>query len=71
MTYRERIAIEHPDRLSPWAGGGVIGCPSSYGYEPHGAHEPCVDQGCDYCWNRQAPPRKVKVREKTNGEHPC
>lgn len=61
MTFRERIAIEHPEAVGRGL-GGVAGCPSSYGYEDTC---PCAVgnqlEECTHCWDREAPPRKVKV----------
>lgn len=76
MTYRERVAIEHPEAIKPIVPGGVIGCPHNYGYETkQTALTACrfgeVGGACAACWGRQAPPRKVKPRrkehEKANG----
>lgn len=76
MTYRERVAIEHPEAVKPIVPGGVIGCPYNYGYETWQAAKTTCRLGsvvgaCTVCWGRQAPPRKVKPRrkehEKANG----
>lgn len=72
MTYRERVAIEHPEAISTSAPEGVVGCPYHYGYETLQTSCRCGQVGaCTICWGRQAPPRKVKPRrkehEKANG----
>ena len=70
MTYRERIAIEHPEEINPYCEGGVRGCPGMvYPGAPSSESCPCpyheiTNAGCTACWDRQAPPRKVKVRKK-------
>lgn len=65
MTYRDRIAFEHPENLIKTSMGGVFGCPSDYGYE---LQSYCYGNPnylkCAECWDREAPPRKVKVRRK-------
>lgn len=71
MTYRGRVAIEHPEAVNRYAIGGVIGCPSAYNYENERKCSPLGEKECANCWNRNAPPRKVKPRrkehEKANG----
>jgi hypothetical protein len=32
MTCREKLAIEHPEKIDKFAAGGCCGCPSEYGY---------------------------------------
>ena len=57
MTFREKIAMEHPDKLNPEYSAGVSGCPCNYGYETE-INAPCgVYRGykCDDCWNREIP----------------
>lgn len=59
-TFREKLAIEHPERVKEWHVGGCYGCPWSYGYEASCA---CVshDKGgisnvnCTKCWDRELP----------------
>lgn len=34
MTFRDRLAKEHPDRIGECYDGGARYCPYSYGYEP-------------------------------------
>lgn len=60
MTFREKLAKEHPERVNDTEIGGCFGCPEIYGYEPHHA---CIlplsgetfDQRCTRCWNREIP----------------
>ena len=51
MTYREKVAIEHPEAISDAALGGVKDCPLDYGYE--GDYD--CDGDCAECWNREIP----------------
>lgn len=58
MTFRERLAKEHPDCIDPHCGGGCQGCPHDYGY----THETCPYDGvnyrqekCNACWDREIP----------------
>lgn len=58
MTFREKLAKEHPERIDKKCNGGVVGCPRSYGYE-----ENCwcsngykhIDGQCTECWDREIP----------------
>ncbi len=54
MTFFEKLAIEHPDKLGGTGGG--YGCPMAYGYEsdlPDSCG--CKEFGCSDCWNREIP----------------
>ena len=66
MTYRERVAIEHPEAVNSDSAGGVWGCPGDYWEGAPNIQSSCdVAHGaCTVCWDRQAAPRKVKVRKK-------
>ena len=58
MTYREKLAIEHPE-LRP-VGILAVGCPQHYGYEAKG-YCPNYDgtvKSCRECWNREIPEEK-------------
>ena len=67
MTYRERVAIEHPEQIVPHCKGGVWGCPGNYwegapyNHELQEFHCDISDEVCTACWDREAPARKVKV----------
>lgn len=63
MTFRERLAQEHPGRVDDKYNGGCLACPAHYGYEPDWD---CLfrfpsllgetqDQRCTRCWNREIP----------------
>lgn len=59
MTCRERLAIEHPDRISDDHWGGCLGCPSEFGYLPDPEECPKehmvddFDKTCRECWDRE------------------
>ena len=53
MTFKEKLAKEHPEKLDESIGGGCEGCPHDYGYANKSM---CDDMyGCDECWNREMP----------------
>lgn len=60
MTFREKLAQEHPEQIREEYDGGCCGCPSHYGYE---AREDCpphlpgesADEHCAKCWDREIP----------------
>lgn len=58
MTCREKLAIEHPDKINPTCDGGCRGCPSQYGYMDRDAFV-CSgipnDKQCTKCWDREIP----------------
>lgn len=57
MTCREKLMIEHPDKIDTSQWGGCDDCPSQYGYLPD--PEYCGDTfdgtNCDACWDREIP----------------
>lgn len=72
MTYKEKLAIEHPE-LRP-VGILAVGCPQHYGYAAEG-YCPNYDgtvKNCRECWNREIPEEKlVQIGpniETTDGE---
>lgn len=76
MTYRERLAIEHPDKLDPLYHGGCFGCPSCYGYEaPNQCNNYNEDPDkCMRCWDREIPETEparfyVKIFAIRDGYH--
>ena len=63
MTFREKIAQEHPEEIDDCYTGGVCRCPHDYGYEawhpcecPDGAQDKC----CRECWDREMPEEKTE-----------
>lgn len=67
MTFKEKLAIEHPGCIDESYEAGCSMCPSCYGYESYDDSEKnCLSndgKGCDYCWNREIP------EEEKDGEH--
>lgn len=59
MTFRERLALDYPDHVQSYFGGGCCGCPEDYGYEPSGYRDIC-DKKCTECWNREMPETSKK-----------
>jgi hypothetical protein len=63
MTCREKLAMEHPDKINPSSWGGCEFCPSTYGYlEDY--REICGnkysgEKACRICWDREIPEEKV------------
>ena len=65
MTAREKLAMEHPERVDSICLGGCAGCPDTYGYLP--APECCkgsIREGnhvkCTACWDREIPENTEK-----------
>lgn len=68
MKFREKLAIEHPEKISDSFNGGCKGCPIEYGYEKR-SPQLCygVVQGrCDKCWDREMP-EEQKEKKEQNG----
>lgn len=66
MTFREKLAVEHPNMLNNNSIGGRVGCPYNYGYEIHD-NAPCYNRkpfddsimiNCRNCWDREIPEEK-------------
>lgn len=55
MTCREKLAMEHPECLSPEFDGGCMRCPHSYGYLSHPGAYFCSNISCRECWDREIP----------------
>lgn len=54
MTCREKLALQHPDRIGAMWFGGCVGCPKDYGYSKkidkcNGPNE----KACSLCWNQE------------------
>lgn len=68
MTFREKLAKEHPDCIDVKFQGGCRDCPSTYGYDtPNNQRIACKDARfhvgeyrCRACWNREIPEEKRK-----------
>lgn len=56
MTFKEKLAQEHPKLVDDKYTGGCKGCPESYDYEEgSGCEGACSDEKCTKCWNREMP----------------
>lgn len=63
MTFKEKLKMEHPERVNTCYTGGCSGCPDSYGYEKcsdycrvrDGMPRRPSDERCTACWNRTIP----------------
>lgn len=57
MTCRERLEIEHPDKINAGSMGGCVGCPSEYGYtDSHISNcnrGKISDKTCRKCWDQE------------------
>ena len=69
MTAREKLAMEHPERVYSICLGGCAGCPDTYEYLP--APECCkgsIREGnhvkCTACWDREIPENTEKERDE-------
>lgn len=68
MTFKEKLQIEHPERIDPYDWGGCMGCPYEYDYENNEA-SPCHDGTaitpalCTECWNREMPEEKSESKK--------
>lgn len=70
MTFKEKLAKEHPECIKERCFGGCDGCPGTYGYsEDHYIN--CGGSSkdkCTKCWNREIPEEKeeydmIRARE--------
>ena len=62
MTAREKLTIEHPEKLNDSEPGGCMGCPEDYGYLPDAdfctnSYDRYGDlfERCKKCWDREIP----------------
>lgn len=56
MTCREKLAMEHPEKINPETYGGCESCPSYYGYLEDPPADVCGgEENCINCWNREIP----------------
>lgn len=70
MTAREKLAMEHPEKLDDLEPGGCMGCPENYGYLPD--PDFCENDYDDYstrferckkCWDREIPEETKEEKE--------
>ena len=56
MTYRQKLAQEHPESVGEEHAGGCRGCPHNYGYDRRRpAEDWCGTCTCKECWDREMP----------------
>ena len=56
MTFREKLAKEHPEFINERHDGGCKDCPHTYGYEILNDSDDCPEGGnCTKCWDREIP----------------
>ena len=67
MTCREKLAIEHPEKISMLEPGGCIGCPTTYDY---GTKHPLCNENypdiCTVCWDQKFIEDKEKKEQSRN-----
>ena len=51
MTFKEKLTLEHPEKLNNYCYNNIEGCPSEYGYSL--GEEFCPASNCVDCWNRE------------------
>lgn len=71
MTNRERVAIEHPEKINPKGACGVRGCPGDVGYPELPQNECHGDpESCTRCWNLENETGIYNFEENENVETP-
>ena len=70
MTAREKLAMEHPEKLDDLEPGGCLGCPENYGYLPDPDfcendydHYSTRFERCKKCWDREIPEEMKEEKE--------
>ena len=75
MTAREKLTIEHPEKLDDSEPGGCMGCPEDYGYLPDAVF--CTNsydrygdlfERCKKCWDREIPEEMKEEKENCMSE---
>lgn len=75
MTAREKLTIEHPEKLDDLEPGGCMGCPEDYGYLPD--PDFCTSnydrygdefERCKKCWDREIPEETKEEKENCMSE---
>lgn len=70
MTFREKLKMEHADKIDSSKPVGCIGCPTTYGYEKRSL---CpielirlnigASERCKLCWDREIPGTEKKEED--------
>ena len=70
MTAKEKLAMEHPEKLDDLEPGGCLGCPEDYGYLPNADFCKSGDdqygdlfERCKKCWDREIPEETKEEKE--------
>ena len=69
MTFKEKLAKEHPECVDEKCTGGARECPSSYGYEDEDNCGHLIGLSCAECWNREIPEPKVATQSTGTGSY--
>jgi hypothetical protein len=67
MTYKEKLAIEHPNEIDPGCLGGCHGCPGShFNGAPRISYGTCTynEEHCTACWNSEIPETEPITNER-------
>ena len=64
MTCREKLKIEHPEKVGNRYKGGCNSCPYVYGYLPNPDYCEASDSICTACWDREIPEEKCEAVEQ-------
>ena len=75
MTAREKLAMEHPEKLDDVEPGGCLGCPEDYGFLPNADFCKSGDdrygdlfERCKKCWDREIPEEMEEEKENCMSE---
>ena len=68
MTCREKLAMEHPERIDVGYNGDCIGCPSQLGYASKPEWCKPIDEYCTKCWDREVEGVETDVETKVDNE---
>ena len=74
MTCREKLMMEHPERIDEYYIGGCEGCPRDYGYMDDPEYcdhsNKVIHDGvsCTKCWDREIPEANTTPHIKDSGE---
>lgn len=67
MTFKEKLAHDHPEKSKLDLPSLVVGCPHEYGYENvQDSIDNCIvngGKGCRHCWNREMPEERKESME--------
>ena len=75
MTAREKLTVEHPEKLDDLEPGGCMGCPEDYGYLLDADF--CTNnydrygdlfERCKKCWDREIPGETKEEKENCMSE---